>query len=174
MKGFTPRCGRNGPHDAGGHLVYRSRRRARKQCAIGSGSGLARLACMLRPVRPAQPVADHPGQGRRPPRPGAPQDLVRYAGRPSAADSSRYAASLRGLDHLVGSMTGAGGTTSEAERTQVLALSARMPNLSGVILDDFFWLRRGTASSVAGHQQRRLPGDTDVGLPRAAGALRLG
>ena len=63
--------------------------------------------------------------------------FVRYEGKPSPP-FERHAAPLRGLDHLVWSMTGAGGMTSEAERGEVLALAAGMRNLSGVILDDFF------------------------------------
>ena len=71
--------------------------------------------------------------------------FVRYEGKPTPPYEP-YAAPLRGLDHLLWSMTGAGGATSAAEREQVVALAARMPNLSGVILDDFFQIDTARSS----------------------------
>jgi hypothetical protein len=48
---------------------------------------------------------------------------------------------------VVWSIVGAGGATADSEREQVLALSERLPNLSGVMMDDFF-LQRPTAAET--------------------------
>ena len=63
--------------------------------------------------------------------------LIRYSDKP-APPFDAYAQPLRSLDRVMWSMTGSGGVTSEEERNQVFALAAKMPNMTGVFLDDFF------------------------------------
>lgn len=70
--------------------------------------------------------------------------MVRYDGRP-APPFARYAIPFRPLRQLVWSVVGAGGQTGEAEREEVLALASRMPNLTGVMMDDFFRAPSGEA-----------------------------
>ena len=63
--------------------------------------------------------------------------LIRYEGKPEPPYDA-YAAPLGSLKKLMWSITGAGGTTSDKDRDQVFALAAKMPNLTGVFMDDFF------------------------------------
>ena len=63
--------------------------------------------------------------------------MVRYEGRP-APPFHQYAVPFRALKHIVWSIVGAGGATGEGERAQVLDLADRLPNVSGVMMDDFF------------------------------------
>ena len=62
--------------------------------------------------------------------------LVRYGGTP-VMPYDQLALPLRALRRVVWSLTGAEGEGSDAEREHVLELAARMPNLSGCVLDDF-------------------------------------
>jgi hypothetical protein len=63
--------------------------------------------------------------------------LVRYEGRPTPP-FAQYAVPFRALKEVVWSVVGAGGQTAEEERSQVLALARHLPNLTGVMMDDFF------------------------------------
>jgi len=63
--------------------------------------------------------------------------LVRYGGKPQPP-YHRYAVPFRALDRLVWSIVGAGGTTDAADRAHVLELARELPNMSGVMMDDFF------------------------------------
>jgi len=63
--------------------------------------------------------------------------MVKYGGKP-APPLDQYAVPLRALDRVVWSIVGAGGDTSEQDRAAVLDLATRMPNLTGVMMDDFF------------------------------------
>jgi hypothetical protein len=63
--------------------------------------------------------------------------MVRYKGRPPLPLDG-YAVPLRALRRVVWSAVGAHGQTDEGERAHVLALAAREPNVTGLILDDFF------------------------------------
>lgn len=63
--------------------------------------------------------------------------LVRYEGKP-APPFDDYAAPFKSMKRVMWSVTGAGGTTSDAERGEVLKLAARMPNMVGLFMDDFF------------------------------------
>ncbi len=63
--------------------------------------------------------------------------MVRYRGRP-APPYDRYAVPFASLRQVVWSVVGSSGTTDAAEREHVLALTERLPNLTGVFMDDFF------------------------------------
>jgi len=63
--------------------------------------------------------------------------MVRYEGRP-APPFDQYAVPFRGLGRVVWSVVGAGGRTGEEERDHVLELALSLPNVTGVIMDDFF------------------------------------
>jgi hypothetical protein len=63
--------------------------------------------------------------------------MVRYLGRPPLP-FDQYALPLRALRRVVWSVVGAGGQTGEEERAHVLDLAARHPNITGLMLDDFF------------------------------------
>ena len=63
--------------------------------------------------------------------------MVRYHGRPPLP-LDQFAVPLRALKRVVWSAVGAHGQTDEAERAHVLGLAARHPNVTGIILDDFF------------------------------------
>jgi hypothetical protein len=63
--------------------------------------------------------------------------MVRYSGRPPLP-FDQYAVPFRSLRRVVWSVVGANGRTGPKEREHVLALAARQPNITGVIMDDFF------------------------------------
>ena len=50
----------------------------------------------------------------------------------------QYAVPFRALNQVVWSIVGEGGHTQEAERAQVFDLASRLPNMTGVLMDDFF------------------------------------
>jgi hypothetical protein len=78
--------------------------------------------------------------------------MVRYRGRPPLP-FDQYAVPFRALKRVVWSVVGAGGQTDEQERAQVLDLAARHPNITGVMLDDFF----GSEQSSQGDDLAVLP-----------------
>ncbi len=63
--------------------------------------------------------------------------VVRYGDRP-APPYKQYSIPFRSLNSVVWSIVGAGGVTQEEERTQVLELAGHLPNMTGVMMDDFF------------------------------------
>ena len=63
--------------------------------------------------------------------------MIRYEGKPAPPFHQAYVP-FRPFRQVVWSVVGAGGATGEAERREVLRLAAREPNLTGVIMDDFF------------------------------------
>src|SRR5947207_967677 len=63
--------------------------------------------------------------------------MVRYKGRPPLP-LDQFAVPLRALRRVVWSAVGAHGQTDEEERSHVLDLAAHHPNVTGVMLDDFF------------------------------------
>src|SRR5262245_31519952 len=65
--------------------------------------------------------------------------FVRYEGKPEPP-YAQYALPFKSLKRVIWSIAGAGGATSREDREQVLKLSASLPNLQGVFLDDFFKL----------------------------------
>ena len=67
--------------------------------------------------------------------------MVRYEGRPTPP-FNQYAVPFRPLHQVVWSVVGAGGQTGDEERDHVLELASRFPNITGVMMDDFF---RGSA-----------------------------
>ena len=73
--------------------------------------------------------------------------MVRYGRDPLYRDR-RYALPFAALRNVVWSIVGAGGTTAEQEREQVCELAERLPNLSGVMMDDFF--RPGPSAGETG------------------------
>ena len=63
--------------------------------------------------------------------------MVRYEGRPKPP-FRQYALPFRALRQIVWSVLGAGGATDQSEREEVLSMASITPNLSGVMMDDFF------------------------------------
>jgi len=63
--------------------------------------------------------------------------LVRYIGKPELP-FHQYAVPFRPLKQVVWSIVGAGGATDDAEREAVFELADRFPNITGVMMDDFF------------------------------------
>ena len=63
--------------------------------------------------------------------------MVRYNDRP-APPFLQYAVPFRALKQVVWSVVGASGTTGAEERAEVLELGRQLPNMSGVMMDDFF------------------------------------
>ena len=63
--------------------------------------------------------------------------MVRFRGRPSPP-YDQYAIPFRPLERVVWSIVGAGGRTQADERDHVFELAARYPNITGVMMDDFF------------------------------------
>jgi hypothetical protein len=80
--------------------------------------------------------------------------MVRYAGLPPLP-FDQYALPLRALKRVVWSVVGAGGQTDDQERAHVLDLAARQPNITGLMLDDFF----GAEEPVPGLDLAVLPAD---------------
>jgi hypothetical protein len=73
--------------------------------------------------------------------------LIRYDDIP-AIPFDQYAIPFRALDRVYWSVTGAAGATSEEERTHVLGLAERFPNIVGLFLDDFFAARGDPRAAV--------------------------
>jgi hypothetical protein len=63
--------------------------------------------------------------------------MVRYAGKPEIPFDN-YAGQFADTKKLMWSFVGAGSETSQEEREQVLQLAKKMPNITGVFMDDFF------------------------------------
>ena len=63
--------------------------------------------------------------------------MVSYHGKP-VPPFGQYAAPFRPLKQVVWSIVGAGGVTQEEERSHVFDLASGLPNLTGVMMDDFF------------------------------------
>src|SRR5262245_43350864 len=74
--------------------------------------------------------------------------MVRYQGRPPLP-LDRFAVPLRALRRVVWSAVGAHGQTDDRERAHVLDLAARHPNVTGIMLDDFFAERPGPGQGPA-------------------------
>jgi hypothetical protein len=80
--------------------------------------------------------------------------MVRYLGRPPLP-FDQYALPFRALERVVWSVVGAGGQTDERERAHVLDLAARHPNITGLMLDDFF----GPEQPARADDRPALPAD---------------
>ena len=63
--------------------------------------------------------------------------MIQWDGKP-APPFHQYAIPFRPLDKLVWSVVGSGGETTETERGHVIDLAESMPNITGVMMDDFF------------------------------------
>ena len=84
--------------------------------------------------------------------PGKGQEGVYKAWEPPL---EQYAYSLKVLKRVVWSIVGASGITKEAERQEVLAMARRVPNITGVFMDDFFTDRKsGKMASLTLDQVR--------------------
>src|SRR5690349_1024238 len=80
--------------------------------------------------------------------------MVRYQGRPPLP-FDQYALPFRALKRVVWSVVGARGRTDEGERAHVLDLAARHPNITGLMLDDFF----GSEQPGQGDDRPALPAE---------------
>lgn len=69
---------------------------------------------------------------------GIPNVLIVGYGDKPAPPFHQYAMPLKPLKRVVWSVVGAGGVTDAAERTEVLKLAEELPNMTGVMMDDFF------------------------------------
>ncbi len=74
--------------------------------------------------------------------------MVRY-GAGSLPPTVQYGVPFRALNKVVWSIVGAGGFTAAEERTEVVQLANHLPNMTGVMMDDFF---------------RNESGDEDIGV----------
>src|SRR5262249_6918087 len=74
--------------------------------------------------------------------------MVRYKGRPPLP-LDQYAVTLRTLRQAVWSVGGAHGQTDVAERNHVLDLAAGNPNVTGIMVDDFFVDKPGPGDGPA-------------------------
>ena len=63
--------------------------------------------------------------------------MIQWEGQP-APPFHQYAIPFRPLDRVVWSVVGSGGQTTETERGHVIDLAGSMPNITGVMMDDFF------------------------------------
>lgn len=63
--------------------------------------------------------------------------MVRYAGEPLPLDT-QYIVPFRALREVVWSVVGASGTWLADETTRVIDLPNQLPNMTGVMMDDFF------------------------------------
>jgi hypothetical protein len=64
--------------------------------------------------------------------------MVTYPGYGPEPPFDQLALTLRSLDRVVWSVVGAAGRTASAGRDATLELAGRMPNMPGIIMDDFF------------------------------------
>jgi hypothetical protein len=96
--------------------------------------------------------------------------MVRYLGRPPLP-FDQYAVPFRALKRVVWSVVGASGHTDKEERAHVLDLAARHPNVTGVMLDDFF----GSEQAAQGDDRVALPPDQlrKLGSQLTVGGRRL-
>ena len=95
--------------------------------------------------------------------------MVRYKGRPPLP-VDQFAVPLQALRRVVWSAVGAHGQSDEEERSHILNLAGRHPNVTGVMLDDFFVDKPksgGEAAALSLDKLRELRGRL------AAGARRL-
>ncbi|MGH9326333.1 MAG: hypothetical protein ACRD2B_06560, partial [Terriglobia bacterium] len=74
----------------------------------------------------------------------SPFEAAVYMGIPNIFMVQQYTLPLTVLKRFAWSITGAGGVTYDWERKQVLAMAAKIPNMVGVYMDDFFHDRPGT------------------------------
>ena len=63
--------------------------------------------------------------------------MVRYGAKALPLDS-QYVLPFRGLGEVVWSVVGAGGSKDNDETSRVLQLPGNLPNMTGVMMDDFF------------------------------------
>ena len=87
--------------------------------------------------------------------------VVRYGDFGPFPPYDQFAVPFATLDRVVWSIVGAGGRTDEETREAVLELAGRMPNITGVIMDDFFRASRGTEGLTAALSQDELQEVTD-------------
>ncbi len=92
--------------------------------------------------------------------------MVRYGPEPLPPDA-QYLVSFRSLNRVVWSLVGAGGMHEAADLDRVLAVAEALPNMTGVMMDDFF---RPTGDGVISVEALR---ETQARLKRAARPLDL-
>ena len=92
--------------------------------------------------------ADNEGWGLKRPSRMTPAEGTSYLGVPNlimvcwqgkpAPPYDQYAVPFRPLKQVVWSVVGSGGKTAASERQAVFDLATRMPNMTGIFMDDFF------------------------------------
>ncbi|MBN1352259.1 hypothetical protein JXJ21_22875 [candidate division KSB1 bacterium] len=93
--------------------------------------------------------------------------MVRFNER-SLPPEEPYIIPFKALDKLLWSIVGGGGVTMREERERVLQLSERLPNLIGVMMDDFFTItpdNRVTAP-IAVDELKGIRQQLDAGSPK--------
>ncbi len=75
--------------------------------------------------------------------------MVNYGEHGPFPPLDRFALPMRSLDKVVWSIVGASGETNAGGREEVFRLAHRLPNMTGVIMDDFFREKPTTAGSAA-------------------------
>jgi len=68
--------------------------------------------------------------------------MVRY-NEDSLPSSVQYSVPFRPLQQVVWSIVGGGGNTADADREQTIELAQDLPNMNGVMMDDFFKISEG-------------------------------
>jgi len=64
--------------------------------------------------------------------------MVRYLDHQPSLPFDKHAAKFKDLNKVVWSTVGSGGISYDKERTHVYELASKFPNISGLIMDDFF------------------------------------
>jgi len=99
--------------------------------------------------------------------------MIKYLGKPKPP-FNEYAAQFRDMDKVMWSIVGASGETSDKERDHVLDLAAKMPNVTGVFMDDFFFLQPGEVTPHwLAENNVRFPVSLTLTLPEPTAIDRL-
>jgi hypothetical protein len=93
--------------------------------------------------------------------------MVRYGPVPLPPDD-QYLVPFRTLDRVVWSMVGAGGMHQPADVDRVLKVSDGLPNMTGVMMDDFFRTSADAASADAASADAASADANGVGVIDAA------
>lgn len=98
--------------------------------------------------------------------------MLRYGENPKPP-FDQYAASFRPVKRVLWSVTGAAGATSENERNHVFALAAKMPNIVGVFMDDFFHFHQSDIPQWLAQNNAHFPVLLTLTLPKPTVVDRL-
>ena len=94
--------------------------------------------------------------------------LIRYEAKP-APPFEQYAVPFGSLKRVSWSIAGAGGATSDEEREHVYRLAAKLPNMTGVFMDDFFQFNANGKPQWLADNDPQFPVYLEVELAEPAG-----